>query len=55
MTALTVLYIGYKEVYEARIDLTDCLRACPPTLKCLAIQNADVFVLPFNSWNLLDA
>jgi Leucine-rich repeat (LRR) protein len=48
MPALTSLRIVYEDIHEERINLTDCLRACPTTLTSLAIQNADVFVLPFN-------
>jgi hypothetical protein len=48
MPALTALHIGYEEIYEERIDLSDCLRACPPTLRSLTIHNGEVFVLPLN-------
>jgi hypothetical protein len=48
MPALTSLRIEYRAIREERIDLVEWLHACPTTLTSLAIQNAELFVLPFN-------
>lgn len=49
MTALTTFDINYFHMSHRPVCLTDCLTACPPSLKNLSLECRDLVVSPFKT------